>query len=273
MNRFIALLGLVLPSFCALSVQAENRPVEAFFAGQGCAVGPSTVAAAIAHGLDRSAVEAYAAAVRVEPKNIRTGEWVVLAKETCEIRPPLITSEIRMDDPEVFESLSAIDAYAEHGDIGCFLDGSKLFETVQTTRGWNADKANLEYLRFLGRSVISGELSIYSADPVRTPPGLIATGGKCSDAPKMPDVRRSHDLLMKHFDALIRADAAIEELCSSRSGPSWKFAEVAEQVFGEKPTNAFLFMDVSLIALGAGWYEGTSATRKGTPRPPLCRFE
>lgn len=273
MNRFIALLGVVLPAFFALPARSESGQVEKFFANQGCAIGPSTIAAAIAGGIERSEVEAYAAAMRADPKNMKTGEWVVLGEEGCEIRPPAISSEIRISDPEVVASLSAMNAYAEYGDIGCFLDGSKLFETVQSTRGWDADKANLEYLRFLGQSVISGELSFYSADPVRTPPGIIATRGACAETPHMPEIRRSHALLMKHFNALIRTDAAKEELCPSRSGPSWKFAETAEQVFGEKPTNAFLFMDLSLIAWGAGWYEGTTSRNKGTPRPPLCRYE
>ncbi len=273
MIRFVVFFGSVLSLLFPISVHAESGAIERFFAGQGCAIGPSTIAAAIAGGIERSEVEAYVAVIRADPKNLKTGEWVVLAAETCEIRPPAITSEIRIDDPEVVQSLSAIDAYSEQGDPGCFLDGQKLVKTVQSNRAWDPEKANLEYLRFLGQSVISGELSFYSADPVRTPPGIIATSGKCADTPQMPAIKRSHDLLIKHFDALIRTDAAGDDFCASRSGPSWKFSEVAERVFGEKPTNAFLFMDVSLIALGAGWFEGMSSRNKGTPRPPLCSFE
>lgn len=273
MIRFIALLCAVLPLFLALSVRAENGSVEKFFAGQGCAIGPSTIAAAITSGVRRSDVEAYVAAVRADPNNMKTGEWVVLAAESCEIRPPAVTSQIKMDDPEVVQSLSAIDAYAEYGDIGCYLDGLSLFEAVQSTRGWDADKANLEYMRFLAQSIIAGELSMYSANPVRTPPGFILTSGKCAETPQMPEIKRSHDLLMKHFDALIRADAAGEAICKREGAPSLKFAQVAEKIIGEEPSNAFFFMDVSVIAWGAGWFEGMSSSSKGTPRPPLCRYE
>lgn len=273
MIRFIALLCVVLPIFVAPSIRAEDQRVEKFFADQGCAIGPSTIAAAIASGIERSDVEAYVAAVRADPNNMKTGDWTVLAVESCEIRPPSVTSEIKLVDPEVVQSLSAIDAYAEYGDIGCFLDGPKLFEAVQSTRGWDADKANLEYMRFLAQSIVSGELSMYSASPVRTPPGFILMSGKCAETPQMPEIKRSHDLLMKHFDALIRADAAGEAFCKRDGAPSLKFSQVAEKVIGEKPSNAFFYMDVSVIAWGAGWFEGMSSSSKGMPRPPLCRYE
>ena len=176
-----------------------------------------------------------------------------------------------MSDPEVVQNLSAIDAYENDGDIGCFLTGSVL-ETVKASRNWNDDKANLEYLRFLSASIISGELSFYSPNPLRTPPGFIVTSGKCAEAPQMPDIKRSHDLLIRHFGALIRADAAGEASCEPSGVPSWKFHEIADEIIGGKPHNAWMGFEISIIAMGAGWYDGITATNKGRPRPPLCRY-
>lgn len=164
---------------------------------QGCAIGPSTIAAAIASRIDPSAIEAFVVTAKSDPKTVKTGRWLVLSSEVCQIRPPAVTSEIRTSDREVIQNLSALDAYAKDGDIGCFLDAQGLTESVKASRNWSTDKANTEYLRFLSASLISGELSFYSPDRLRAPPGMIATSGKCAEIPQMPDIRRSHDLLIE----------------------------------------------------------------------------
>lgn len=276
-SKMFAVLAMVASLITATLVQAQARSsseqIKAFFAAQGCAIGPTTIAAAAADGIDPAAIEAYAAVARANPHTVKTGDWLVLSPEVCEIRPPNVTSEIRLSDPEVIQNLSAIDAYAKDGDIGCFLAGPGLSDTVKVSRNWSNDKANLEYLRFLSASIISGELSFYSPSPLRTPPGFIVTSGKCADIPQIADIKHSHDLLMRHFGALIRADAAGEAICESNGGvPSWKFDEVAEQIMDSKAPNAWLGFEIKIIAMGAEWYDGMTATDKGIPRPPLCRY-
>jgi hypothetical protein len=41
-------------------------------------------------------------------------------------------------------------------------------------------------------------------------------------------------------------------------------------MMGGKAPNAWIGFEITVIAMGAGWYEGMSPTRKGRPRPPLC---
>lgn len=270
----ITSLITVTPAQASSNSSSSSERIKVFFAGQGCAIGPTTIAAAVAHGIDPAAIEAYVVVARANPNTVKTGDWLVLSPKVCEIHPPNVTSEIRLSDPEVIQNLSAIDAYAKDGDIGCFLDGPGLSDAVKVSRNWTNDKANLEYLRFLSASIISGELSFYSPSALRTPPGFIVTSGKCADIPQIADIRHSHDLLMRHFGALIRADAAGEAICESSGGvPSWKFNEGAEQVMDSKAPNAWLGFEIKIITMGAEWYDGMTSTDKGIPRPPLCHYK
>jgi len=272
-SHILAALAIVTPLITATSAEASNERVKAFFEAQGCAIGPSTIAASIVDGIDPPTIQAYAETVRADPKTVVTGDWLVLSPDACTIHPPIVKSEIAMSDPEVIQNLSAIDAYAKDGDIGCFLNGDGLVASLQTTRKWTNDEALLKYLRFLSASISSGELSFYSPDPLRTPPGFIATRGKCAETPRMPDIVRSHDLLVRHFDALIRADAAGGASCDDDSVPSLKLNEVAQRIFGDKPLNAFLGSEIRFMAIGGGWFDGTTARRQGSPRPPLCHYK
>lgn len=261
----VTILGFAAPA------AAADNGIETFFASQGCAVGPSTIAAAISHGFDRSAIEDYVAGARAAAKTQKVGDWLVLARDVCEIRPPMVDSELKLSDPEVRQSLVDEDNETHDGYAGCVLDGSKLFEIVQSSRGWTADKANAEYLRMLSAGLVSGDLAFYSPDWLRTPRGVMLTIGGCRNLPQMPDIRRSHQLLVKHFDALIRGDTAAEATCDSHGVPSGKFDEVAETVLGHKPLNAWMGFEIKFIAMGAGWHEGVTATQRGRPRPPMCR--
>jgi hypothetical protein len=197
----------------------------------------------------------------------------VLAPEVCTIQLPLIESEIKITDPEVIASFSDINEFAKDGDIGCFLDGDKLTKPLVVTRMWTFDKVQQEYVRFLGASIIAGDLSFYSPDPLRTPPGIILMRGACATTPDMPKIKRNNALLLKHFGEMIRADVASgESICEMGDGPSYKMPEIIAKVTANQASNAWMFFEVKLIALAAGWYEGTSSTRQGTPRPPMCRY-
>lgn len=265
-------LSLSLAPVCAGAAE-DGQPAASFFAAQGCAIGPSTIASAITQGISPADIEAYSQKVQGHPQTVKTGDWLVIAPELCEIRPPSVTSEIRLSDPEVTQNLSAIDAYAEEGAPGCYLDSSGLQNALMVSRRWDREKVTLEYLRFLSASLVSGALTFYSTSNLRTPPGFAVTSGQCGGIPQMPEIRRSHDLLIQHFGALIRADAAGEATCDGGGVPSWKFEDVSRKVMGEAAPNAWLGIEIRFIAMGAGWYEGMTAQSKGEPRPPLCRYE
>jgi hypothetical protein len=257
----------------ATPARADTDAVKRFLEVNGCVVGPSTLALAVAQKIDQQAFKDYATAMRAQPGNVTTGQWLVLAPEVCTIQLPLIESEIKITDPEVIASFSDINAFAKDGDIGCFLDGDKLTKPLVVTRMWTFDKVQEEYVRFLGASIIAGDLSFYSPDPLRTPPGIILMRGACANTPDMPEIKQNNALLLKHFGEMLRADvAAGEAICEMGGGPSYKMPEIIEKVTGNQSSNAWMFFEVKLIALAAGWFEGTSSSSQGIPRPPLCRY-
>ncbi|KAA3511418.1 hypothetical protein RMS29_020465 [Agrobacterium rosae] len=260
-------IASIVPSY------ADDGSIKEFLLDQGCALGPSTLSAAINAKIDPALIAKLTAEANADSGTIKTGDWMVLPRDKCEIQPPRVKSAIAVDDPEVSQNTSAVDAYIKDGSPGCYLDGPSLFEAVEISRGWAPDKANQEYLRFLSAGLTSGDLSFFSSDPLRTPPGIMITRGDCANIPQIHDIRRSHELLVKHFDALIRSDAAGEATCDSLGFPSWNFTKVSEGILGEKAPNAWMGFEISFIAMGAGWFEGQSATEKGRPRPPLCHYD
>lgn len=254
-----------------VSAQDDSAALAAFFSGQGCAIGPSTTSAAIAAGFSAEAVERFTGDAHSDPSAERTGDWVVLAPSVCQITLPEIVSAVSIDAPEVLANTSAFDAYEE--DPGCYLAGPDLFEDLQETRGWDADRANLEYIRLLGAALISGDMAFYSDDPLRTPPGPVFIGGACADIPQRPAIERDQALLRDHFDAIVRANSKYVRCREGESGMGPHLGETISTVSGETPTNAFIGFEYQIIAMAASWYEGMSGSRRGTPRPPFCHFE
>lgn len=251
---------------------AANEALADFVAAQGCAIGPATRALAGNAGFAEEAIDALAAQADGEAGTVRTGDWIVLPPSLCSIRPPEVRSEIGLGDPELKALTSRIDAYAESGERGCFIDGPALMERVQETRGWDADKANQEYLRFLAENLRSGDLAFYKNDPLSTPVGFQVLTGDCADVPEIDAIQRSQALRDREFDDLIRADAA-NVVCGQDEAPSYHFMNLVQERTGSENTNAWMHFEVRMMAMGGGWYVGNSATQKGTPRPPLCRFE
>jgi hypothetical protein len=278
-TRFWAGLGDAFGRIAALCVclftilvpaQAENDQIKKFLSVNGCVIGPATRDLAVSQNIDRKTFEAYVTALRTQPGTVKNGDWLLLSSELCAILPPVITSAININDPEVAGSLSPINAYTNEWAKGCFLDSGKLVEALGKSRNWSLDKVHQEYWRFLGASIVAGDLSFYSVDPLRTPPGFIATGGACANTPEMTDIKHNHALLIKHFGAMVRKDAAGEAICELGAAPTWKMTQIIGELTGKQATNAYMHFEVMMIALGAGWYEDATQTRK--PRPPLCRY-
>lgn len=270
---FAVVLSCMTGSLVFAQTNGAPHDLVSFFANQGCAIGPSTREAAVSAGFTPEAINELTKEARADGATVQTGEWLVLSPLICQLLPPTITSEIRLTDPEVIRAISEIDVYAATGDPGCFLDGSLIYNDVQVTRGWDSDKANIEYLRFLGASFLSGDLAFYSDSPLRTPPGPVVTTGECADIPLMPEIKPNHALMIKHFASLVTTSAA-KTLCENGAGAlmlEWNNA--ASDLTDDKVTNAWIGFEIQLIAMGAGWFEGASATNKGTPRPPLCHYD
>ncbi|MBK1623973.1 hypothetical protein [Afifella marina] len=273
MNAKIAVIPVfMLIAGMGIANAAPKQDLVDFFVEQGCAIGPLTRAVARSAGFSNADIDALVAEADDTAETIRTGDWIVLPTSLCRISPPDVRSEIRLDDPEVQAVTTSIDAYAEYDEIGCFLSGQEITERVQETRGWGQEKAFREYLRFLAENLRSHDITFYSDDMLKTPPGFQVLTGDCADVPNIEDIRRSQVLRDQEFDTLVRADSR-EVVCLRDDAPSYRFMELAEKLTGGENSNVFMSFEVKLMALGGGWFVGTSATQKGAPRPPLCRFE
>ena len=267
MRLAIAALSLLVAGVTS-AAGAQSATIADIMAAEGCAIGPQTEQRVSAAGLDVAALDAMVAEAEKDAQTVRTGEWIVLPPSLCKIRPPVVRSEIRLNDPEVVALTTAIDAYADLGDHGCFLDGDAIRERVQATRGWDADKATIAYLRFIAENLRSGDLAFYRTSPLQTPPGFQILTGDCADVPEIEAIRQSQALRDRAFDALIREDAPKVD-CTKDRGPSYEFMASTHE---RKIPNAWAFFEVQMMTIGAGWYEGTNATQMGSPRPPLCRY-
>ena len=258
---------------CMISVaSAQPASLADFMVDQACAIGPQTRSAAIAAGHDAKAVDALIASAQQDSKTVKTGQWLVLSSAQCRIKPLVVASAIKLSDPEVRSSLSSPTVPTAEGDVGCFLDTSRMFQELRRTRSWNEERIHQEYLRMLGASIASGELTFYSSDPLRTPPSFQLTTGECANVPHMADMQRSHENLMTLFDPLIRANAAHVECVRRASLLTYELREILRRLSKGAITNAWAGMELNLITMGAGWYEGISAKNPGTPRPPLCHY-
>lgn len=269
-------LAAVLSSslFAGMSSAAATQAARLtdFMADQACAIGPQTRSAAIAAGHDANAVDALIASAKQDSKTVKAGQWLVLSSEQCRIKPPVVASAIKLSDPEVRSAVSSPTVPTAEGEVGCFLDPSRLFQELRRTRFWNEERIYQEYLRMLGASIVSGELTFYSSDPLRTPPSFQLTTGECGNVPHMAQIQRSHENLITLFDPLIRANAENVECIRHASLLTYQLHEIARTLSKGAITNAWVGMELKLIAMGAGWYEGTDAKQPGTPRPPLCHY-
>lgn len=271
MKVLIAIVAILSMAVAARGNAAPIEPLVDFLAPQGCAIGPATRSLAKDAGFGEAAIDALVARADGEAGTVRTGGWIVLPPGLCRIRPPEARSAIRLGDPEVTSLTSRIDPRAEPADRGCFLAGPPLVDRVRETRGWDREKANREYLRFLSENLRAGDLTFYRDDPLSTPIGFQILTDECAEVPAIAQIRHSQAVRDREFDALIRADAS-NVACGRDDSPSYRFMDLVRKRTGEENRNAWLFFEVRMMVIGGDWYEGTTAARRGLPRPPLCQF-
>lgn len=266
--------------FIAAPALADDRAALAddraalvdFFAGQGCAIGPASRAAAMAAGFSADQIDALAAEEAGRDGAVSTGGWLVMAPTACRMRPPEIGGTVQLGDPEVVAMISAPDAYADQDSPGCFVDAG-MMGRLQHTRGMDADTAFEEYIRLIGRSIISGEMTFYSDSMLVTPFGFQSMTGICAQVPAAADIRRDHDFLIQNFDPLVRAIMTTNSCDDFMGWVNSDGSPVPDTAPGTATSNAWMWYEVLTIAIAAGWFEGISSTEKGMPRPPLCHYQ
>lgn len=203
------------------------------------------------------------------------GDWVVLGADICTIRVPDIHSDIGHDDPAVVASVSAIAPFSDVPDDppGCYVALDDLGRNLSRTHGWTAQKAFDAAVQYMAAQIIAGEMVFYTDDMLRTPQGFQSLHGDCAKVPDIDAMRQSNAYMLQHFGAVVRAQGQAIR-CGDRHFPD--FAAAATQVSdlsGGKASNAWLGMEMMLLALGAGWVEGAGPKSRGVQRPPLCHYE
>jgi hypothetical protein len=264
MRNLIAVV--LLWAAVAMPGQAETTSeLSDLFGGQGCTIRVSSDETdAVAADLRDKALAALA-----QGQAERQGDRIVFGPETCTIRPPKITSAFALDHHLVQFAVGEKVSNPEWEEFGCFFG---LDDFLKRTPPFARDAATRAYYALIGKGVLEGTVAFYSDDVLRTPIGFQLLTGDCADVPQIDAIRRNHALFIEHFDALVRANAALLR-CEAGSSPA--SPEIVQTLAGlteGASDNAWMFVEMMLVALGAGWVEGAGHKTKGVPRPPICTF-
>ena len=182
--------------------------------------------------------------------------------------PPSIESALKVTDEDVAPFISAVDKYPDR--LGCFLDADALKRIVRVTRGWSEERASIEYIRFVGASIFSGEWRFYNDSPLATPYGFQLTTGACGDVPYAKELRESHADMIASFDGFIRSNAPFIPCEYGKQFDNVDWAERFADLGQGAVLNAWHSFEITFALMGSDWIEGVSLTGKGTPRPPVC---
>lgn len=272
MYRARVAAGIVL-MLVACGARADDDAAQTYLSENGCVVGPQERMSPETSGYYPRLREMAQTAL-AEGQAEQQRDWIVLGPEACTILPPVINSAYDITSPVVQRGIGAIDAHAEYDVYGCFISGEDMQRELMSQENLTADAAVVAYIGVLADGVRSGQVSFFSDDPLRTPIGFQVLTGVCADVPDIAEIRRSQVLMLEHFDTLVR-DNATRVACDAEGNTISVTTDVAQtlaEVTDGEAVNAWVMMDMLMLALGAGWVEGTSATERGTPRPPLCSY-
>ena len=143
--------------------------------------------------------------------------------------------------------------------------GFNVVDHLSDLNGEGPDRAQDAYLQFLASGILSGAVRFYSEDPLATPPGFQVFSENCADVPNFATIQRNHALLVQQFGNVIRNVGKSTSCDGDVTGMLQR-----ETVQLEGNTNAWMFQEITIIAMAAGWFEGLSHSDRGVPRPPLC---
>lgn len=278
MRRAALLTLLAAPA--AAAPAAADPGLLGFMGGQGCTIGADSRAAAIAAGFDAAAIDALVAATLADGRASRQGDYVVLNEATCDIRRPDLASSFTVASPEIAAMASGIADFAADGFPGCFLvDAIPAFDAL---RGGGEGSGFFDYVNFIGAGIAAGEVSFYGPSLLSVPPGFQIVAGNCADVPQIDAIRRSQSSLQTAFGPMIRRMGK-ENICGPDAWPSatieqmdWLIREQGgDPAIAKNPgngANGWMWMEIFMLTVAAGWHEGMTSTEKGTPRPPLCHY-
>lgn len=248
---------------------AQQGKLADFYADKGCAISVATELEAAAAGFDQKTIETFRDTAARHAQAVNKGGWLLLPPDICTIRPPQIDNALELTDPDVIQAISA--PQPDLTQDGCTFNLETLFDTVRLARGWDDNRINLEYLRLMGASLLSGEVAFYSDSNLRTPPGFQLLTGPCADRRDIENIRQDHDLLITFFDPLMRTNGASVE-CETGGLAILEVTDAGKRISDGKLTNAWLAMELMIVSMGAGWFDGQSKTSKGIPHPPFCHY-
>jgi hypothetical protein len=259
---------------------AANPELLAFMGGQGCTFGAESRADAVEAGFTEAEIDTLIEQALAQGDAQREGNYVVLGEAICDIRVPNLTSTFRVSSPEIVAMTSGIDDYAADGYPGCFLmDPATAFDAL---RGQGQRAGFSDYTAFVGAGIASGQIAFYGPSPMSVPPGFQIVDGPCADVSNIDDIRRRQATLRAVFGVMIR-DMGETNVCGPDAWPSATIEQMdfLIRVQGGDPENletpgdginAWMWMEIFMLTVAAGWHEGMTGTDKGTPRPPFCHY-
>ena len=176
---------------------------------------------------------------------------------------------------------SAIDAHADQGFPGCFLqDAPAAFDALA---GGGPGSGFADYVAFVGSGIAAGALAYFGSSALEAPPGFQVVAGPCANVPQIESIRRRQATLRAVFGPMIRRMGE-ENTCAPEAWPSITLDQMDSliRLQGGDPdrpdhvgdgVNAWMWMEIFMLTAAAGWYEGVPAASRGTPRPPLCHYD
>jgi hypothetical protein len=263
------------------AAQADEAGLLQFMGGQGCTFGAESRAAAVGAGFAEAAIDRLIERALSDGEAQREGGYVVLGEAICDIRVPDIRSPWAVSSPVVVAMTSGIDAFVAEGFPGCFLiEPMAAFDAL---RGEGQGAGFLDYAGFVGAGIAAGQLSFFGTSALTAPPGLQVVEGPCAEVPQIGAIRRRQATLQAVFGPMIR-DMGETNVCGPEAWPSATIEQMdwLIRVQGSDPdrpefvgegVNAWIWMEIFMLTVAAGWHEGMTGTDWGTPRPPLCHHD
>jgi len=254
----------------------DFEAVMEILGGHGCTLSPESVEAIVATGTPRDALLGMTETAMNQGMARQMGGFVVFERPVCTIRLPQISSRYSVDHPEIRAAAPFTrDVYdlggVETVDEGCFIaDASEVFRRLE---GGDPRAGFEAFMAFMGAGLIAGDVRFYEISPLKSPVGFqILTGPRCGDVANADDIARSHDFIESHFADFVRfvgdntpCGEAITPMAGGFTADLQGF-DMAVDLLDQPQINAWLWFEMMLVTMAAGWHDGLSDTDRGNWR-------